>query len=210
MALERITHLTAPPVLGRWYLVPTVEYVWLDVSTAAPRPWPVFLPKHDDREHLNFPWPHYHVDPRFLRSRDWQRAISAGRHRESVTRSDDHAYGHAQRVPLMMLRDGLRWRDPADPAAGAGEERPHGPVIWRRMRCARVEIPYQFGDYPAIRTIRAHYAGRTCKHARGGLICPHKRFPLGSLVPDADGVVTCPLHGLRVDVATGKVVADAR
>ena len=103
MALQRITHLTAPPVVGRWYLVPTVTYQWLDDELL--RPWPVFLPKHQDGEHFNFHWPHYHVDPRFLVGPLWRRAMTAGRRYEDDVRSDATAYQFCQSAPLMRLRN---------------------------------------------------------------------------------------------------------
>jgi hypothetical protein len=38
------------------------------------------------------------------------------------------------------------------------------------------------------------------------LKCPHQRFNLGSLQPDAEGVLTCPGHGLRWNKDTGELV----
>ena len=38
-----------------------------------------------------------------------------------------------------------------------------------------------------------------------GWICPHQATPLGSIEP-VDGIIICPLHGLRIDAQTGIVV----
>jgi len=40
-------------------------------------------------------------------------------------------------------------------------------------------------------------------------VCPHLGGPLGDVAIDADGCVTCPWHGYRFDVATGRS-ADGR
>lgn len=195
MSPPRITSLATPPAIGRWYLVPTVEYPWLGDDGA--RPWPVFLPKHEDAEHLNFPWGHYHVDPRFLSSRDWARckgwSMPWGHAREGWDR-DGHAF--TQRTPLNKRA----------PAGSGVEIVPHPKVVWRRMRCARVEIPYQHHDKNGIQSIASAHEGRTCKRARSGWVCPHRPVPLGSIAPDAQGVITCPLHGLRIRATDGVVL----
>lgn len=190
MTVQRVTSLAAPPVVGQRYLVPTVEYIW---QGYMPQPWPVFLPKHEDAEILKFPWDHYHVDPRFLDRRRWERACADGAW-GSGWGEDSDGYAQCQRAPLMRL-EGV-----------SGEIEPHGPVVWRRLRCARSEIRYVHGHQKTIGALRGHFAGRTCKHARTGWVCPHKHFPLGSIAPDDDGVITCPLHGLRVRAADGVVL----
>jgi hypothetical protein len=61
----------------------------------------------------------------------------------------------------------------------------------------------------AIRSVRQQstnmntaFAGTQCRKGKRGFVCPHKLFPLGSVEPVA-GVITCPLHGMRIDAATG-------
>lgn len=194
MAPPRITHLTSPPIVGRFYLVPTVLYAWNGGKVGA---WPVFLPKHTDEEHLNFRWPHYHVDPRFLPSREFGIAANWSRNFPDASPVAVHrGFGTAQRQPLMRL----------DPA---GQTIPHPEPVWAPRRCARSTITYQFGERPTIKALRAHYAGKPCKHTRAGWVCPHKNFPLGSIAADAEGVITCPLHGLQIRAADGVVVGGA-
>jgi hypothetical protein len=189
MALQRITALPGPPVVGQYYLVPTVNYPWLG---NLPEVWPVFLPRHEDKEHLNFAEQHYHVDPRFLTKRLWDRTVTAGKPYDTG-RDDDWGFAHCQRSPLS------RW----ERSRAHGATLPHPAVAWRRLRCARVQIPYQFGFMPAIRGLREHFAGEQCRKARTGWVCPHKHVPLGQFPPDANGVITCPLHGLRVRASDG-------
>lgn len=35
---------------------------------------------------------------------------------------------------------------------------------------------------------------------------PHRKFSLGSIEP-INGVITCPLHGMQIDAATGRALA---
>jgi hypothetical protein len=182
--MERITALTAPPIVGRYYLVPTVLYPWYRDK----RPWPVFLPKHNDTEHLNFHPVHYHVDPRFVAKAVFENAAWGKR----------DSFAAFQGAPLSQ-----RSYDGKDGSA------PHPDIVWRKLQCKRASIPYRFHKEIGERLTPA-FAGRQCKRARTGWVCPHKNVPLGSFAP-VDGVITCPLHGLRVDATTGVVLGtDAR
>jgi hypothetical protein len=40
--------------------------------------------------------------------------------------------------------------------------------------------------------------------ATAPIYCPHQGLPLGGAEPDAAGVITCPWHGYRVDIRTGR------
>ncbi|MBX9847503.1 MAG: Rieske 2Fe-2S domain-containing protein [Xanthobacteraceae bacterium] len=51
----------------------------------------------------------------------------------------------------------------------------------------------------------AHFAGTQCARGKGGFICQHRNAVLGSIEP-RDGVITCPLHGLRIGAQTGVVL----
>lgn len=182
MALERSDRLKAPPVLGRWYLVPTVFFAWRKFSGSPLEGegcqwWPVWGLKHDDIEHFDFPNQHYHVDPRFLTKRHW-------RHfgRGSRTKLAD-----VQATPLNSARlpDG-----------------PPKPVL-RRMRCSMVHAQWRHHDAVTVDKLNRALAGQQCAKGKRGFVCPHKLFPLGS-IEALDGVITCPLHGLRIDAETGK------
>lgn len=185
-ALRRITNLAEPPVVGAWYLVPTVRHAWIGRREQA---WPVFLPKHSDAEHLDFPDQHYHVDPRFLDKAAWRAAQDWG----GVEFMDRTNLGLSacQRWPLSRTRHELT--DPPTP-------------VWRRRQCQRSEAEYVHGDKPKIVALNSSFAGRQCKRARSGWVCPHQHFPMGS-VPVVKGVQTCPLHGIRIRAADGVVLA---
>lgn len=186
--MQRITDLSAPPVPGQFYLVPTVRYIWNNVEGD----WPVMGPKHTDAEVLNFPWPHYHVDLRFI-----PLALMARFARR-------HPAGEAFLAfrPLCRHIDGSR-----------DETAPHPDPVWRRRRCQRAAAPTPRDYYDFVRGWRARmpaleaaYQGAMLIQGPKGPVCPHRHAPLNSVTPDCNGHVVCPLHGLRWDLATGRLV----
>jgi hypothetical protein len=186
--MQRITDLSAPPVPGAFYLVPTVRYVWNNRDGD----WPIVGPKHTDAEVLNFPWPHYHVDLRFIAT---ELAIRLSRrHPAGVT--------GLTVLPLCRHPDGSR-----DAIA------PHPDPVWRRRRCRRAIAPtprdyYEFvrGRRALMPALEAAYQDATLISGPKGLVCPHRHAPLGSVAPNCNGHVVCPLHGLKWDLGTGRLV----
>ena len=85
------------------------------------------------------------------------------------------------------------------------------PVIWKRRKCLRSRNPVQdlilesVASTKAMRCIRADFAGRQAAHDGRGWVCPHRKVPLAGQ-PVENGVITCPLHLLQIDVATGTVL----
>ncbi len=174
--IERVETVSGPLIVGRHYLVPTVEGTWYGERRA----WPVIGPLHADVEFFNFEKDHYHLDRRFLTAKLLRRYSWF---RGGVERSS------AEAAPLHAHRG-----EPPLPAP-----------VWRSLRCNRSEIGFSFTDQPAVQALQAAFAGQSCKRGRAGLICPHRQAPLGS-VPVIHGVVTCPLHGLMIDATSGRVI----
>jgi hypothetical protein len=141
--------------------------------------WPVIGPAHTDAEFFNFKDEHYHIDGRFLTKR--QREIANVPWRTMA--------GELQSAPLHAYR---------------GESPLPKPVLTKR-RCSVSYLPYEHGDKKPIMDIRAHFAGAQCDKGKGGWICPHRKASLGSVLA-VDGIVVCPLHGLKIDAATGIVL----
>jgi nitrite reductase/ring-hydroxylating ferredoxin subunit len=179
----RITDLSAPPVVGRWYLVPTVRFGYM---TDSAQDWPVFLPKQEDARFFEFKDVHYHPDPRFM---------SKALLRLTWGVDGDDKLAALQRMPLAKKRFGPWAIDPPEP-------------IWRRRLCQSTDVSYQFGHNPKVVALREHFAGQHCKANRHGWVCPHQNWPMGSAAPDESGVLTCPLHGLRVRASDGLVLSD--
>ncbi|MFT4095912.1 MAG: Rieske 2Fe-2S domain-containing protein [Rhodoblastus sp.] len=138
--------------------------------------WPVLGPAHSDPEFFNFEQRHYHLDGRFL---------------------SDAALWPAPRSlyqPLAAVFNApLATRDKAVPRA----ER-------RKMKCARSKIEYLAVARKEVAALNSAFAGQQAKRAKTGWICPHRRALLNALPADAEGILTCPLHGLRIHDATGK------
>lgn len=75
-----------------------------------------------------------------------------------------------------------------------------GPVIYRKKKCRRLMpgFPQIMGGW--LTALAEAYKNHTFKD----MICPHKGASLRGLPVDAEGCITCPLHGLRWHVASGK------
>lgn len=183
--MERIEDLRKPPVIGKFYLVPTVFYNYMGIDAA----WPVIGPKHNDDKFLNFPYLHYHVDARFITETLWRR----------LDRSGYDATDVVTRRPLCSLACPRVYKN------GIAQRASHPPRLWAVKRCARHWEPYPQGDQPSVMRLHHHFAGQQADYKDGQWLCPHRQVGLGSLVPDDDGFVTCPLHGLRINCATGRV-----
>lgn len=86
---------------------------------------------------------------------------------------------------------------------------PFGPIELRKRKCVRsdleLRLPYYANPRP-IGELQRALAGHQCARGHGGFICPHRKASLGSIA-SIDGVITCPLHGLRIDAQTGTVLS---
>lgn len=181
MTLQRIDEMSEPPVVGRFYLVPTCRYEYYRRTDL----WPVIGPRHEDAEIFNFPHQHYHVDGRFLTARQRTYLNRWGRH-------GDDWVGTIGAAPLNVREE---W---------SGKVRPHPPLTWERRRCSDARVSYPWGGQPAVKKLRAHHATDKLHCGDHGWICPHRGAHLGSVAPDAQGIITCPLHGLRWHADTGE------
>lgn len=197
--MQRIDRMSEPPEVGRFYLVPTVRYPYF----GRIRDWPVMGVLHHDQEHFNFPWPHYHVDPRFINATDFA-FIERQRHLGYTV--DVLLAGN----PLCHFSGGYRpWRRDVSLEEARAETDEHPSPVLRRRRMHR---PW---TYPRsqidghstgkIRSLWEAYAGQRAKRGRHGFICPHRNYPLGTARADENGILVCPLHGLRICGRTGLV-----
>ncbi len=193
----RITQIADPVVVGRYYMVPTVRYPYL-YGDGIVMDWPVFLPKHDDAEFFDFHMPHYHIDPRFLSARTAERIARKDWQGRMLGCYDGEARFErkVQSTPLG------RYDIPGD-VAYPGGGLVHPPVVWKRLLCRRDHVNYRYGLAPQVQKLREAFAGRQCVSSEGGWLCPHQNYAMGSVTPDEDGMLTCPLHGLRIDPKTG-------
>lgn len=187
---RRIEDLQEPPVIGTIYDVPTVE-MWEKIYKGGEishytflRLVPVIGPEHEDAEHINFPYDHWHIDWRFATKGHWKEetsrmtdfrvlAVVAIRGSESVIR---FVRGNPFRRRWVCKRPMPQW-PPTDDVK-------YSNVRW-------------------MKGLENEYAGCPLKP---GQICPHRGVPLATLPADSNGVVTCPGHGLAFNRKTGQLV----
>lgn len=176
-----------PPVIGQRYKVPTVfGYLY-----GQYKPWPVLGPRHDDKEIIGFELVHYHLDLRFVNPADYRHLCHFGPPHRHVL--------HDMPVPGQTKPGNF----------------PLGPVVfrWRKYYRETPVFPQLAAEwssqpsYPAERSapwmnlLEKAYEG----HRLGlDLICPHRGASLKNM-PVVDGCITCPLHGLQWDAATGEL-----
>lgn len=174
--IQRIDELTSPPEIGISYLVPTVIGEWY----GSTRAWPVIGPKHNDAQCLRFDPQHYHLDVRFL--------------------------------PRFTAE--WRWTSAfSSPLQTNGRVNPDGlpEPVWRTRKCKRLGNPLIGHIHDLVDTSgnwRCHFdqwEGKQARHDGRGWVCPHRSVPLADH-PAVNGVITCPLHLLRIDATTGVVL----
>lgn len=185
--LPRIDRMSEPPVAGRWYLVPCVRAQYFERIDE----WPVIGPEHSDAEFFNFTLQHYHIDGRFLTVTQWR----------SIGGREYKAPGFRVGAPFGLE---LLSMTPLQTSKKINPDGLPAPTL-RRVRCSQQSLVYPFVAVPPTDKIHAAYAGHQCARGKAGWICPHRKASLGSIAPEY-GVVTCPLHGLRIDATTGIVL----
>jgi hypothetical protein len=87
--------------VGKWYRVPTVR----GEVHGLTRDWPVLGPEHEDREIINFPYDHYHLDWRFVEERFLEKVeFYPGRLYAVVLFGDTHVNPGGLPKPIMKIR----------------------------------------------------------------------------------------------------------
>lgn len=176
-----------PYVVGKFYRVPVVRATVYDWPREFASNWPVLGPWHEDREIIEFPEHHWHVDGRFLDQKQWK-FLSGREH------CQPEKYGDVHHCFIMVLHEQTGFRATMNPQ----------PVfLGNFLRKCRRAYPQYPNPHPWPKLQEAYKDAEIGP----GLVCPHRGAPLQGLTPDADGCVTCPLHGLRWDCKTGKLAA---
>ena len=106
----------------------------------------------------------------------------------------DRAADRATSAPLHNPRDGRVGLDMSEPGIA-------------RRKCRRVMNPFPT-YHKEVWQMQSHLAGAQCQRHETGWVCPHRGFRLGSIEPDDQGVILCPLHGLRIDAARSFLIGD--
>ena len=181
--------------IGKTYRVPHVRARW--VIGERIRWLPVIAPMHQDAEIIQYPHDHWHVDYRFVSEAvAWRAAeywITAG--------YASPLYNAVFAQPLMASR--VVPTDYGWPIGEAWRLKDHPVETWsqvKRVKCRRRYPPYP--SPPWAYELEQAYCFDTL---RAG-VCPHRGADLSTMTPDDQGVVTCPLHGLKWNLETGLMV----
>ncbi len=167
--------------IGHYYSVPCVKTT--KEQYLGRGEWvPVIGPLHEDAEIIRFPYPHWHIDWRFVTQKQVDRVPN-----ESPWSDDRMWFGR----PLH-----LRTSDKQRTLVESGSS----PVL-RKMKCQRAmpSYPHDAAMSAWLPQLEAVYAQCTLKN----MICPHRGLPLDGVEQHGD-IVTCPGHGLRWNIQTGK------
>ena len=191
--------------VGKFYQVPHVRAIWL-IST--PKWIPVIGPCHSDYEIIGFLPAHFHVDYRFLPKS--LREEQAGYYGKS--RGIDGIFGLpiAYAVPEIEIPPDMPTKTETFHPNNKGISLDYLPnpsvPLESYYRLIKSQLKAEYPEYPPsvewLRALEEAYKDQTLKP---GLICPHRGAPLEGMVPDSEGSVTCPLHGLRWNIETGRM-----
>ena len=180
-------------VVGQKYRRPCVRAHWQGSYIT----WvPVIGPIHDDRKHIGAAFQHLHVDYRFLRP-EIRNALERELHRSPECSNRVFSTPVSDVSPLGL-------DDPISLDAPHLADVPIAAWLVTRPRVYHGPYPdYPHDATPWTEALHQAYAGQSLID---GTTCPHQGTNLSGFVPDALGVITCPLHGLQWCAKTGKIV----
>lgn len=172
---QKTTELTKPPIVGEHYLVPCVKAYtanWADdwsEDEGTDGTVPVLGDFHDDKEIINFPEEHIHIDFRFISSREFKYLNAAGL-----------IFGKVVSKKYITFQ-GYEY------------------LNWEVRRCNRRMPPFPHQNpelhWTWMPWLEDAYKDKqlTCDR------CPHRGMDLRSIPRDRQGNRTCPGHGLTWD-----------
>lgn len=184
-------------VTARRYRRPCIRAKWLDLKTQ----WlPVIGSIHSDPDHVRADFLHAHIDYRFLTQKTRDHLIEKMEESNQILKIN----------PIHSLPISVVWPlDVAKPIQISDDRLEHIPEnSWLKVQSRQYLGP--FPEYPEHivpwhRALSEAYADHTLVNA----ICPHQGTDLSGIEPDQEGVITCPLHGLKWRARTGRIVMPA-
>ncbi len=190
---------------GSYHNVTCVRTIWTGHHSLKHEWIPVLGAVHEDQEIIGFPYLHWHVDRRFLHKK------KIGQLNDDRTKVDD-----CFRLPITNV-----WPDcPGVPSqgiqvsqlqngSGAINQDNFPESSYLRVMRRRLTAPYP--QYPGpdrvpwLPPLHQAFLNAHLIYQDGHPVCPHRQTPLTGLEPGQDGCVTCPLHGLRWNLQTGRL-----
>lgn len=162
------------------------------INSSTPPEWiPVIGPPHDDAKFIGFKPVHLHIDWRFLDHEQRDKVMELG---------DKAAYDLV--ITTVYIEGQLQPTSLNDALADN--------QIANHSFLKQVPKTYYgpFPEYPDdtpywLPALSAAYRQASLDDGR---ICPHRGADLSDIEPNAQGVIVCPLHGLRWLAANGQPV----
>ena len=199
--------------LGKVYVRPCVRACWPVASRwsppVKPRWIPVLGPQHADVEFIGFPHQHFHVDWRFLDAGSRRRADFYSGHLEALggmVERKGPVMHEVHRTPVTSVTPD--WPEGVDARRHymiedeALQNVPKSAWFrWKRFTAKAVFPDYEHSLPSWLGPMYDAYEGAELK----GLVCPHRGASLEGLEVDSENCVTCPLHGLRWSLDTGRI-----
>ena len=197
---------------GKYYQIPHVRATWHGIGRknnltceGFKIEWlPIIGHLHQDKEHLDFGYMHWHLDYRFVS----KRLINRQGLRRIFT-SPIMAV-NLQPIGFEDLYRNQRWKGNSwSKGGGETDRRPSSDIpleLWYREKKSLCKRQYEHlpeVDRMFERALCKHFAN--CKIDPAKPVCPHKGFDLSN-VPVIGGNITCPLHRLSFNAVTGKMV----
>lgn len=175
--------------IGKFYDVPTVQCKFFGRDDI----WPIIGPMHEDKEYIGFEYLHYHLDYRFFTQDQWQFI-------QRWTSNKIEKYGIGILLSEVIGETSIGYQ--SNPLDLKRYTLPK-PIMRRRKYQREMPVFSHLSEIKWLQDLEDAYADKALLPS---LICPHRGASLQGLPIDENGCVTCPLHQLRWNVKTGKLV----
>ena len=180
------------PIEGESYRREGVHVSWGDMPAAW---WPILGKPHRDAEILQVPQMHSHVDWRFVPEEQYRWAVERlcekiGWALRGSMVDEPPDYVHQELLGTAIFTEKAE-------------------IEVRKTTCLREHLPRWLpGPKPVgwRRTLAGAYWKPLKRNRDGQLLCPHRGMDLDEVAIGRDGILECPIHGLRWDTATGNPV----
>ena len=200
-----------------------VRGAWLCYSN-RPLWWPVNGPLHGDPE-LDFPYQHFHIDARYIPPKRWDLILKAVKGEFTEPYSDEEAaYRRLAATPLMATliaprsinttlidhliatdRDAKLGYDPEEHSRLSTSALSAFPEQeWKRVNKVEAYRPMKTVSELSVQRSKLK-RWHNVPLDLNKMVCPHRGADLSGIEPE-DGLITCPLHGLRFCAKTGRAM----
>ena len=204
-----------------------VRGTWGDYSN-SPMWWPVNGPLHEDPE-LDFPYHHFHIDARYIPPKRWDRILKAFRgevrrirqtyHYSESYSAEEAVYHQLAATPLMAALIAPRSINTTIIDHVTDRDTKLGYNLKERSRLSTSALStFPEQEWKRVNKVEAFRPMKTVPRLSGQrsqlkrwhnvpldlnkMVCPHRGADLSGIEPE-DGLITCPLHGLRFCAKTG-------